>query len=337
LFEAVNDDHTVSNLDMYPKQPFDFTGRTGIATFDVSADSEGLHGAWPEWILTDKPVPGTRSDISNSGGTSGVNDVPPPAALNEFGFSLNGGCTAQPNQTSVGEMWVSRNGLFQELAMTELACVNKGNANSLNHFEVRISQNHVEVWGTDPGSTVLTELAVADNINLSFTKGLVWINDVHYNADKFPNPLGQRDHMFVWDNVGFDGPKTYRDIGYDVPDASRNTVAGKSDEGYLVGTGPLTVNVTNNGTPQPPSGAQIVLNYWSTLITPPVVSVNGNTPIALASPFADNLGWFWRSISIPVPLNQIKPGTNTLTFTSADGLMQIANISLIQVAGAPVP
>ena len=337
LFEAVNDDHAVQNLDMYPKQPFDFTGRTGVATFDVSANSEGSHGAWPEWIITDKPVPGTRSDISNTGGTSGDNDVLPPFALNEFGIAFDGGCVAQNDTTGVGLMFATRNGAFQELAFTDTGCVKKGDATHLNHFEIRISQNRVEVWGTDPGSTTLKRLAVADNINLTLTKGLIWINDVHYNGGKFPSPLGQRDHTFVWDNVGFDGPKTYRDVGYDVDDNKARATAETSDLGYFVGNGQVTLNINNQGTPQTPTGAQVVLNYFSASEAPQL-SINGN-PYIVSNPaqFKDRLQYLWRAISIPVPLDQLKPGNNTLTFKSTDGLMVVTNISLIFVAGSSVP
>ena len=42
---------------MYPKQPFDFAGRTGTVSFDVSNDTQGTHAAWPEFWITDTPVP----------------------------------------------------------------------------------------------------------------------------------------------------------------------------------------------------------------------------------------------------------------------------------------
>lgn len=50
LREASNDNitlqfenGTVTTLAMYPKQPFDFAGRTGTISFDVSNDSHGTH------------------------------------------------------------------------------------------------------------------------------------------------------------------------------------------------------------------------------------------------------------------------------------------------------
>ena len=42
---------------MYPKQPFDFAGRTGTIGFDVSNDTHGTHAAWPEVWMSYKPVP----------------------------------------------------------------------------------------------------------------------------------------------------------------------------------------------------------------------------------------------------------------------------------------
>ena len=50
--EGTQDDNgTVTSLAMYPKQPFDFAGRTGDIVFDVSDNSGGMHDAWPElWV-----------------------------------------------------------------------------------------------------------------------------------------------------------------------------------------------------------------------------------------------------------------------------------------------
>ena len=50
--------HGVSTLAIYPKQHFDFAGRTGTVAFDVSNDTSGSHGTWPELWIIDQPVPG---------------------------------------------------------------------------------------------------------------------------------------------------------------------------------------------------------------------------------------------------------------------------------------
>ncbi len=85
--ESLNDGGGVADIDTYPKQPFDFTGRTGHVVFDVSNDGTGSHGAWPEFIITDEPVPGTRSCSSQCGGTINIGTT---LANNMVGFSMAG-------------------------------------------------------------------------------------------------------------------------------------------------------------------------------------------------------------------------------------------------------
>jgi hypothetical protein len=335
MFEAVNDGGGVVNLDTYPKQPFDFANRTGRVTFDLSADSDGSHGAWPEFVITDKPVPGTRVSIS-----AGI----PPGAANEVGFSLDG-CTSGPGgSTGVGAVFVTRNGVYSDVSFSSTGCVTKGSARSMNHFEVRLSQNHLEVWGTDAGSTTLRQVAVADNLGLTFTKGLVWLNDVHYNARKAVEPCEcgtQFNHTFTWDNLGFDGPKTYRDLGFDVADANVAGAAAPAGDptrrvGYTIGTGPVTLTTASVRRDQTPTAAQVVLNTYSFAPTVPSISINGGPWIDTAWP----TGWVtfnWSSISIPVPLDQVHDGPNTITFKSADPSTTVSNISIILVAASPVP
>ncbi|MGZ4766542.1 MAG: hypothetical protein ACXVH5_09885 [Ilumatobacteraceae bacterium] len=335
MFEAVNDGGGVGNLDTYPKQPFDFANRTGRVTFDVSADSDGSHGAWPEFIITDKPVPGTRVSIS-----AGI----PPGAANEVGFSLDG-CTSGPGgSTGVGTVFVTKNGVYSELNFSSTGCVTKGSARSMNHFEVRLSQNHLEVWGTDAGGTALKQVAVADNIGLTFTKGLVWLNDVHYNARKAVEPCQcgtQFNHTFTWDNLGFDGPKTYRDLGFDVPDANVTggpATAGDATRrvGFNIGVGPTALTTASVRRDQTPTGAQVVLNTYSFAQTIPSISINGNPYIVTPWP-AGLPTYAWTSISIPVPLDQVHDGPNTITFVSGDPSTTVSNVSIILVAASAVP
>ena len=91
----------------------------------------------------------------------------------------------------------------------------------LNHVEIRVSQNQIELWGSDAGSKSLQLMSRWSNINLPLTRGLIWLEDVHYNADKGipPGFTTQREHTWTWDNVAFDGPFTYRDFSYDALDA----------------------------------------------------------------------------------------------------------------------
>ena len=54
----------MSSTGHYPKQPFDSPiARQGDLRC-VLLNSDGAHGAWPEFVITDKPVPGVRGSIS---------------------------------------------------------------------------------------------------------------------------------------------------------------------------------------------------------------------------------------------------------------------------------
>ena len=78
--------------------------------------------------------------------------------------------------------------------------------------------------------------------NLTLTQGLIWIEDVHYNAEKAheQNPAvpDQRIHTYAWDNVAFDGHATYRDLSYDVLDATE--VVGTTLGNRIIRTGWFT-------------------------------------------------------------------------------------------------
>src|SRR5262249_32328243 len=111
-----------------------------------------------------------------------------------------------------------------QATLTVLDCVTASSDNSgvMNHVEVQVSQNRIDVYATDAGTTApLKRIAVITNVNLGLTRGLVWLEDAHYNADKDAIATGlqsQRGHTFVWDNLAFDGPFTYRDFSFDALD-----------------------------------------------------------------------------------------------------------------------
>ncbi len=217
LREATNDHQTVTALAMYPKQPFDFAGRTGTISFDVSNDTHGSHAAWPELWVTDAPVPAPF--------THGVDWI----ALPRHGFGIRFYSSTEPGQGATfancpndnnarwavthGSVVVSRNWVLDDpdfggtTHVTQLGCViaPTGPNGGLNHVEVRVSQNTIEIYATDAGTTApLRLIGRVDNANLSFTRGLVWLEDVHYNASKAA--CCQTEHTFAWDNFGFDGP-----------------------------------------------------------------------------------------------------------------------------------
>jgi hypothetical protein len=324
LVEGLDDGGNYTVQAMYPKQPFDIAGRTGTATFDVTADSEGPHAAWPEFVYTDQPVPSPHHEEASQS----------DFARNSFGFNLasnTGTCT------TVDTMYVTRNYAWEALPFQQLGCVQKSSDPArLNHFEVRISQSHVEVWGTDPASTVMKELAAVDNANLTLTRGLIWIEDIHYNADKF-NTQGR--HTFVWDNVGFDGPSLPRDLAFDVRDSLTPTGdgTGSVNLGYAFsGDGtPLKLQVDGLYNVAQAAGAILTFNFFPYDVGGISYRINGHGWHTVAWPYADNTTYSWRTLGLPVPLSEVQAGTNTIEF----GVMKsgsIANVDIILVAAGGV-
>ncbi len=318
LIAAVADGGGQPILAMYPKQPFDIAGRTGTVVFDVSADSQGPHAAWPEFWWTDQPIPAPHAG-----------DLPAqePAARNSFGFVIASQCgTNHGSQIGIDSMQVTRNYVASSLPMTTGACVTKGSATgALNHFEVRISQDRVEVWGTDAGSTTLKLMATAVNANLTMTRGLIWVENVHYNAGKFDD---QADHEFAFDNIGFDGPTPYRDLSFDVPDKS------PSQLGWKVTSTPLALATVPVYRLQTPTSALVTFNWNPETPIVPSFRLNGG-------PWHDSPWTFvggasaWRTLGVTVPVSEVVDGVNTIEFASLAPLV-VSNVNVILIAASPV-
>jgi hypothetical protein len=350
LTESVNDAGSVTSLAAYPKQPFDFAGRTGKVAFDVTDDTEGSHAAWPEFWITQKPYPDNFSEIGFQ---------VPPIGENSIGFQFAGSmCPA--GQVGLDKMNLSQSYVFTEPAFTVDGCVAKsaGVGQPMNHFEVDISTTGAVVYGTNPGSSTLVQLAHMTFAQpLNFSRGLVWLTDTHYNAKKSLEPCEcgtQVEHTFQWDNLGFDGPKTYRDLSFDVHDAHQPHAQlcdtngqgvtkcwNAENEGYQM---PVTLSTDPVFRRQTPTGAIVTFNSYSWGAVLPSVSLNGGPAIANPWPYKPSAGFndgdggfSVRSYWMTVPLDQVHDGVNTLTFTTTGGSAWVANVNLILVAGAPVP
>ncbi len=332
LVEAVNDDHGFTTLAMYPTQPFDIAGRTGTVVFDVGADSEGPHAAWPSFVYTDQPVPAPTGNHTTTAAY----------AKNSFGFALDAdpaNC-GKANQTGVGEAFATSNYAYRDLsgAFTPVNNCLSHAPGSLNHFEVRISQSRVEIWGTNAGSSTLQELGFIANANLTLTRGLIWMEDQHYNADKFND---QRVHSFLWDNVGFDGPTLARDLHLDVNDALTSAGDGSLNLGWYApdsttGT-PLILTVPGATNLDRSAAALLTLNFFPTDTSAIEYRLNGNAWHTLAWPFPDNLTYQWRTIAIPVALSELQAGTNTLSLEATKGGATVANVDLVLVGAQGTP
>jgi hypothetical protein len=317
LAEAVNDGDASTILAMYPRQPFDFAGRTGVVTFDVGDDSQGPHAAWPAFALTDQPVPAPYQQAS------GISNL----ARNSFGFSLAGPCGS--GGLTVDSMYTTSNYVMTRQSFSVNGCIQPpSRAMQLNRFQVRISQGSVQVWGSDAGSTSLRQLA-SGTFSMPLTRGLIWIEDVHYNANKFDT---QGTHTFFWDNVGFDGPVLPRDLGFDILDATHSGTSG-GNLGYVApNSGNLQLQFQNVHGMANASAALLEFNWWPWDTEAVTYSFNGHTAHTAPWPYPSGPYTFTsQTIALPVPVNELVDGTNTLALHVSSVPVSIANLDLILV------
>ena len=224
------------------------------------------------------------------------------------------------------------------LALKGMDCVKQPtSAGQLNHYEIDVAQNQIDVYGTDAGTTSpLKHLATISNANLGLTRGLIWIEDVHYNASKFN---AQGTHAFTWDNVGFDGPVLPRDLTYDVNDSLTSSgLSGRNNGLPVVNLGwGIAANTTHEFTvsgvasPSTATGALLTFGFWYEA-TPPFVinyAINGHAH-TLAWPYPDTKSFTSRTIAIPLLLSELQAGTNTITLTP-EVTMNIMNVDVVLV------
>jgi hypothetical protein len=361
----VFDEGGVTALAMYPKQPFDFAGRTGTVSFDVSNDSHGIHAAWPEFWMTNLPIPvpffhGTAVSLPQHGfGVRFAASVQP----GQYGLCPNGK-NMNVNRWTVDSAIVIRNYVMEDanyqgvdagtasnpaLKLTILDCVvaSPDNSGIMNHVEVRVNQNEIDVYATDAGvaasPTTLRKIATITNANLTFTRGLVWIEDIHYNADKASSPTypSQRQHTFVWDNVAFDGPFTYRDFSYDALDNNQfnaNYNVTNLAQASL-GNQAASWNVLNMPSNPQAATVRVLFNFFHFTPLPTVlnVTVNGHAH-SVPWPYPDTNTYTWRTFAVTIPITDLVPGTNVVKL-GADQPLATSNVNIVLVdvpGGVPV-
>jgi hypothetical protein len=337
LIESVNDGgENVTVLAMYPKQPFDIAGRTGKVTFDVSDDTQGGHAAWPEFAYTDQPVPAPGDDHPGEAAY----------ARNSFGFSLAqvcgggtgcGNCSGG-NAVTVDTAFTTTNYAYSQVQVTPLGCVAESSGpGQLNHFEVDLSSSGAMVYGTDAGTTGPLKPIAQINAAMPLTRGLIWLEDVHYNACKFNS---QCDHTFTWANVGFDGPVLPRDLATDVIDNGSMNSDGSMNLGWTLpvgdgSQGSLSLQVNNIANPSTASAALLTLSFFPYSTVTLNYRVNGGTWHSQPWVF-DGATFAWRTIGLSVPLSEVQAGTNTIEL-AASGQTAVANVDLILVGAGGVP
>ena len=342
LRESSNDGGSVTTLALYPKQPFDFAGRTGTVAFEVSNDSLGPHDVWPEFWLSDQPVPAPFLH-----GSCDTCSLPRHGLGVRFSASFAPGQGGQaPNCPSDGHRrWtvdslvIVRNYVAQEISLMgrTQGCViaSSGPDGALNHVELRISQDQVEVWASDAGTSSLKLLSRTSDANLSFTRGLVWMEDVHYNAEKAGGT--HANHTFTWDNLAFDGPAPYRDLSFDVLDSLLPAGSGALSLGWVSSPSSparLTTLPMSAGNIAAAHSALLMFNFGYDPVSTFSYSINGQAFTA-PSPFAPSWA-MGHSVALPVPLSALVPGPQQIVL-SGDAGMIVANVNIVLVGAGTVP
>ena len=366
LREATNDNPAniydaggVTSLAMYPKQPFDFAGRTGTVAFDIANDTHGFHAAWPEFWMSNLPTPvpfeHLDSWVSNPQHGFGMR-FSAQVGPGQRGLCPNGKNLTKPRWT-VNDIVVVRNYVYEDayyntvngtpstppLKLNILDCVvsSPDNSGIMNHIEVRVSQSLIEVWASDAGTTALRKIATATNANLSFTRGLIWLEDVHYNADKGESGStvpSQRQHTFVWDNVAFDGPFTYRDFSYDALDANQPGPANNAWNLGKLSSPDQTSSWSVLYLPANPQAevVRVLFNFHNETNRPPTVlnvNVNGNVH-SVPWPYPDQKTNTWRTFAVTVPTADLVTGNNLVQIGSNEyQITSNVNIVLVNVPG----
>jgi hypothetical protein len=332
------------------RQPFDFAGRTGNIVFDVDAHVDGSgndrpHGWWPEVWLTDQPMQGPHLDHP------GTHLFP----QNGIGFVLNDCPGARTNQevNSLNQIAVFNNYKEKDLKIPSPHDCFTTRADDANHFQIKVSQTHVEFWGSNKGGTNFRMLASV-NVSLNFSRGYLSFEHASYNAAKYGSTNTSTYH---WHAIGFDGPILPADRGYEVPDALHTVTAADRAKGSAVEAGSVNLgyqvgavgcNRPGCSTPtfslagvNPANALHAYLTYtvWYDLAPHRMTATVNGVPYTFADPNTDGTGpgcndgcgVGWRPMVQPIPLSALKAGTNKVSFSDPGSKGQnptIANIDL---------
>ena len=221
-----------------PRQPFDFAGRTGKIDFDVDA---AVAGGFIEIELTDDAMPATTfREFQNFE----VGPVPKNGTSLKF-LNACGDTSVSPVNTMVYNNYV---GVIVTPTFDHANGCVAVSQGSLNHFEVQVSQTHVDVFGSDfspdNGQTFPNyKLLYSANINLPFTRGYVHFNAKNHASVKYG--FGP-DVVYHWDNLGFDGPVIPAPGAYEIPD---NTTTTTAPAGVVQNLGYQLLDSTTGRTP----------------------------------------------------------------------------------------
>jgi hypothetical protein len=209
------------------RQPFDFAGRTGKIVFDAEAFLFNSLIGWISVEVTEDPTPIPGFAIGSKGQT---NDDGTAVPRNAFEIQFEDWCAGSMTpHFALRLIDVLQN--YQDTLFTPMmpTCITSGQG-KLNHFEIRVSQQRIEVYASPVSSDGVhfdpVQLLYGADVNLPFSRGYVQITTHNHASLKYSGPgsgfgaMTKLDAWLArWDNVGFDGPvvKNWRE--YEIPDS----------------------------------------------------------------------------------------------------------------------
>jgi hypothetical protein len=233
------------------RQPFDFANRTGTIAFDVDAFSPGSLATYVEIDVTDDPTPApTFREFQNF--EAG------PVPRNGLMMKWSDNCAANGGSITLGNVLVYTDYAPRTLTPAGgTACVTT-RLGSMNHFEIRVSQQRLDVYGSDystdsGGSFPNFRRMYSADLSLAFTRGYVHVAARNHASIKYG--FGP-DGIYHWDNIGFDGPVVSGWRAYEIPD---NATAGTYNSQSIRNLGYMLLD----GTSGKPAGIYDPVNRLS--------------------------------------------------------------------------
>ena len=322
LEEVLRDDGNAFTINsMMARQVFDFAGRTGTIAFDVDAKKEGGHGWWIEAWVSEEPQPAPYQPAPT------VSSF----AKNAIGIMLHGGdsdsCSSINSVFRTQEYdlrtWTDKVWEPESTQVLGIDCI-EAEDTVLNHIEIRLSQNRIEIFGSDAGRPeTIRSIGYVDNIDLNFERGYVSLQHAHYNAAKSDpgDPGNTPVQTYRWDNIGFDGPVHAPIRAYD---AAMPMEMSPLDGDTVVQFGyELPASLSFEGV-RLGSAREALLNLSISGDDNFEYRVNSGAWTAYEGALDSESHTAW---SIPLPLDALREGTNTIDFRSGDA-DKIGNVDL---------
>jgi hypothetical protein len=319
------------------RKPFDFADRVGTIALDIDGKTRTPEGPgyWWNIVVSEEPLPAPNPTMDTLKSRHAV--------LLEFHYSdVSDGTENELSHVAIEDNYA----VVREYKQDQTNAVPFKTADDvLNHVEVRISEDAVEVWATDLDDlSTFRKVGSVSGIALGFTRGYVNIQHAQYNAaNAGVLPSYATYHL---GSFSFDGPSIPTPRVYEVPDAHTDLATGQRNLGYDLSYMSGGVTETSVCCPwkQIPSfalagidltgakSARLNLDAWF-FATGKTIDYrwNGGPWQSFADPWpGPTLGFAEtpRAVTIPISLSDLRPGENTLEMKATGADVTASNVEL---------